>query len=88
MQKTSLTFQEPMLGDLRLDACLEWGMNCGEPAATAWCKTKGMTRVAEYLGENVGERGIGTRLIGTPAAMQGKVLRFVCIYCLREVRGI
>lgn len=64
-QKTTLTFQEPMHGDLRLDACLQWGQNCGEPAATAWCKTKGMSRAVDYPQETVGQRGIATRLIGT-----------------------
>lgn len=71
-KKTYMTFPEPMLGDLRLDACLEWGRNCGEPAATAWCKTKGMTRATEYPGESVGERGIGTRLIGTQQVCREK----------------
>lgn len=81
-KKTSMAFQEPMLGNLRLDACLEWGTNCGEPAATAWCKTKGMTRATEYPQENVGERGIGTRLIGTKQeCMEKFCVSFVYIVC-------
>lgn len=81
-KKTSMTFQEPMLGNLRLDACFEWARNCGEPAATAWCKTKGMTRATEYPQENVGERGIGTRLISTNQECKEKFCTsFVYIVC-------
>lgn len=59
------TFQSPMHGDLRLDACLTWAQNCGEPAATAWCKSRGFTRATAYPTENVGGAGIDTRLIGS-----------------------
>jgi len=79
-KKTSMTFQAPMLGDLRLDACLEWGTNCGEPAATAWCKTKGMTRATVFPSETVGE--IGTRLIGTKQECREKFcVSFAYIVC-------
>jgi len=61
------TFSEPTYGDLRLDACYEWAMRCGEEAASAWCKTKGFKRAVDYPTENVGNRGISTRLIGTQA---------------------
>jgi hypothetical protein len=81
-RKTAMTFQEPMLGDLRLDACLEWAQKCGEPAATAWCKTKGMSRAIEYPHENVGERGFGTRLVGTNQVCKEKFCAsFVYIVC-------
>jgi len=61
------TFPEPMFGGLRLDACYEWGTRCGEDAATAWCQTQGYKRAAGYSTENVGNRGIATKLIGTQA---------------------
>ena len=64
-KKPTTAFQQPMLGDSRLDACILWGQECGEPAATAWCKTKGMSRAIESPVEVVGDRGIATRLIGT-----------------------
>jgi hypothetical protein len=63
--KTALTFQAPMHGDRRLDACLQLAQNCGEPAATAWCKTKGFSRATDYPQENVGIARVATRLIGT-----------------------
>lgn len=33
-------FEKPMYQGYRLDWCLGWASNCGEPAASAWCKTK------------------------------------------------
>ena len=33
------TFDSPKIGDFRLDWCVNWGTGCGEPAATAWCKS-------------------------------------------------
>jgi hypothetical protein len=59
------TFPHPMFGDLRLDACYEWGTRCGEEAATAWCQKKGYKHAVDYPIENVGDRGIATKLIGT-----------------------
>jgi len=80
--KTTMTFQGPMHGDMRLDSCLEWAKNCGEPAATAWCKTKGMSRALEYPQENVGEQGLGTRLLGTNQVCKEKFCSsFVYIVC-------
>lgn len=38
---TSKTFVSPKVGGNRLDWCLNWGTSCGEPAATAWCKSVG-----------------------------------------------
>lgn len=64
-KKVTMSFPAPMLGDMRLDACFEFGQQCGEPAATAWCKTKGMTRAVEFTTEVVGARGIATRVINT-----------------------
>ncbi|MCE2948707.1 MAG: hypothetical protein ACK515_24540 [bacterium] len=60
-----VSFADPMQGDLRLDACLKWGELCGEPAASAWCRARGLSKALEFPIVNVGERGIATRLIGT-----------------------
>lgn len=38
-QAETKTFESPTLGVNRLDWCMNWGDGCGEPAATAWCKT-------------------------------------------------
>jgi hypothetical protein len=61
------TFSEPVYGELRLDACYEWGQRCGEEPATEWCKTQGFKRAVDFPTENVGNRGIRTKLIGTQA---------------------
>ena len=59
------TFATPMYEGLRLDICVEWAKRCGEEAATAWCKTQGYVRATQYPSENVGERGVSTKLIGS-----------------------
>ena len=41
VQATTKTFVSPKVGGNRLDWCLNWGTGCGEPAATAWCKSVG-----------------------------------------------
>jgi TIR domain len=48
-------FKDPTIeGGTRLDYCLHWAKDCGEPAATAWCKTVGFNRsTAHKLKQNV-----------------------------------
>jgi hypothetical protein len=81
-QPEKMTFQEPMQGDMRLDSCVAWAEQCGEPAASAWCRTKGMSRAVEYPQQNVGEKGLATRLIGTNQVCKEKFCSsFVYIVC-------
>lgn len=61
------TFTDPLLGGVRLDVCYTFSERCGEEAATAWCQAKGFDRAATSSGENVGKRGIATRMIGNGA---------------------
>ncbi len=61
------TFNEPMYAGYRIDACYEWANRCGEEPATAWCKANGFKLAIDYPTENVGSRGIVTKLIGTQA---------------------
>lgn len=44
VQAAPKTFVQPKIGPNRLDWCLNWGSSCGEPAATAWCQTKGYAK--------------------------------------------
>jgi hypothetical protein len=66
------TFEAPRLDELRLDACVEWAVRCGEEAASAWCKLQGYERAISYPLVNVGERGISTKLIGTRQVCSAK----------------
>lgn len=59
------TFAQPEYQGLRLDACYEWATRCGQEPATAWCKTQGLDSAVDFKVENVGERGIHTKLIGS-----------------------
>lgn len=61
------SFNEPMYDGYRIDACYEWANRCGEEPATAWCKLNGFKRAIDFPTENVGSRGIVTKLIGTQA---------------------
>ena len=80
--ENSRTFETPMHGGLRLDACYEWAKRCGEDAASAWCRGQGYTRATAYPVENVGERGVSTKLIGTNAVCKEKFCEaFVHITC-------
>lgn len=44
----SETFTYPLQDGYRLNACLYSERDCWEPAATAWCKTRGFARASEW----------------------------------------
>jgi len=44
----SKTFEYPVQDIYRLNFCLRWGVDCGEPAATAWCKAQGFARASTW----------------------------------------
>jgi hypothetical protein len=41
-------FYAPMWNGLRLDWCLVWGGQCGEPAATEFCRQSGYTKATAW----------------------------------------
>ena len=45
-------FHDPEINGVRLDRCLQFGSQCDEPAATAWCKSHGLSR--KRIGLEVG----------------------------------
>jgi hypothetical protein len=46
------TFQAPSLDGKRLDLCLVWGSECGQPAADAWCKLQGFDSAKTWTPAN------------------------------------
>ena len=44
-----LTFDNPTVGSTPLDWCLHFSRDCGEPAASAWCRSRGMGSSASFV---------------------------------------
>jgi hypothetical protein len=65
----------------RLDVCLQWGTNCGKPAADAYCRTKGFSEAFSFFQDLV-PGDVPTRLIGTDEICTGSGCRgFQQIIC-------
>ena len=61
------TFNKPKVNGKRLDLCVNWGVDCGAPAATAFCQAQGWNTATAYVvAEDIGA-STPTRLIGTGA---------------------
>jgi hypothetical protein len=41
-------FENPSVNGLRLDVCLHWGVECGAPAANAFCRSKGYSSARSF----------------------------------------
>jgi len=81
------TFQRPLYRGLRLDACYEWGKRCGTAPANAWCEAKGFDSAVDFKTENVGSRGVDTKLIGKDTTCSGTYcVAFEYITCERGPR--
>ena len=51
----SQTYAFPVHEIYRLNFCLNWDKDCGEPAAQAWCKVRGFNRAAAWsVDKNIG----------------------------------
>jgi len=49
------TFYAPAVGGNRVDWCLHWGAQCGEPAASAFCQRMGYDRATGWtIAHNIG----------------------------------
>ncbi len=57
-----VTYENPTVDGYGLDHCREWGENCGLPAATAFCQSRGHI---EALAFELTENNQKTRVIGT-----------------------
>jgi hypothetical protein len=42
------TFANPTQGRYRVDYCLKWGTQCGQPAVDAWCRNRGFRRASVW----------------------------------------
>ena len=61
------TVEKPMFNGNRLGWCANWGADCGEPAAEAWCLAQGFASAASFTkAPRIGDKS-PTRLIATGA---------------------
>jgi hypothetical protein len=50
----SKIFVNPTINNIRVDGCMKWGpVDCGSPAATHWCRSKGFERATDWSTEKV-----------------------------------
>ncbi|MCI5212031.1 MAG: hypothetical protein D3910_25355, partial [Candidatus Electrothrix sp. ATG2] len=47
-QADNVIFNNPKVGGYGLDFCREWMQNCGQPAADAFCQSKGFPRAIHF----------------------------------------
>lgn len=82
---TIRTFRRPKWQGDRLDWCLNWGRDCGKPAANAYCKKRGFDSAVGFKkASNIGNRR-PTRLITTGAVCdQGHCDGFRFIRCRKD----
>jgi hypothetical protein len=38
----------PLINGMHVDRCLFWGQQCDEPAATAFCRSQGLSRATNW----------------------------------------
>jgi hypothetical protein len=55
-------FRDPKVDAYALDVCRKWGVQCGKPAADAFCKSRGFEESVDYA---VREDSPPTRVIGS-----------------------
>ncbi len=61
------TVEKPMFNGNRLGWCANWGADCGEPAAEAWCLAQGFAGAERFTkAPRIGDKS-PTRLIATGA---------------------
>jgi hypothetical protein len=73
------TFLNPSISGVHVDRCWHFATECDEPAATAWCRSKGLTHAVAWKWENMSDT-IGQsdgRRCPTPGACGG----FTVIVC-------
>ena len=78
-QSKQKTFVNPQVGGYGLDYCREWTRNCGQPAADAFCNSKGFNRAINF---EVTRNNQKTRVINggqvCDAPMCDRIARVTC----------
>jgi hypothetical protein len=76
------TFTDPIAGSLPLDGCLHFARECGEPAASAWCASKGLGKATDFKGYRTVPQtyvlGDGTACISGPTGSCGTFTSITC----------
>jgi hypothetical protein len=76
------TFDNPTAGSLPLDGCLHFARECGEPAASAWCASKGLGKATNFTGfRNVAQTyvlGDGVVCTAGPSGVCGTFTSITC----------
>ncbi len=66
----SRIFANPIWKGHRLDVCLQWGANCGKPAADAFCRSKGFS-TAQHAESDPEPGYASTRVISSDQVCTG-----------------
>lgn len=80
------TFYNPLYREMRLDICIaQGGIGCGIEPANKWCRSeKGFKFSTDFNTEQVGLKGIPTKLIGDDTICREKFCTaFTAITCLK-----
>jgi hypothetical protein len=85
-QETQI-FPAPEVDGKRLDVCLVWGDQCGQPAADAWCKTQGFDSASSWdLAKGIGAQTPTVVLTGRNICDQPTCDGFASITCTRAAK--
>lgn len=85
-QQEEETFYNPIYREMRLDICIaQGGIGCGIEPANKWCRgEKGFKFSTDFNVEQVGLKGIPTKLIGDDTMCREKFCTaFTSITCLK-----
>ena len=84
----SQQFFAPSIGGNRVDVCLHWGTQCGEPAASAFCQRVGYDRASAWtIAQNIGAQ-TPTLVLGDGAVCaQAGCDGFDTVTCMRGSAG-
>ena len=80
-KSNKVTIKDPEVDRYHLDHCREWGVNCGLPAATAFCLSRGYSKALDF---EVVEKNQKTRVInGGQVCDEEKCNRISKVICER-----